>query len=195
MKPDLSLLATLAVVPLVLLSACGRNPSFPTSAYQLTNREFLVGHTIEALDVLGRQSLATLELKSLKGTVTFLPDTPFEPAARPLAYKIEATSAPYSETATNAWQSPDAFIPADRVTDGIYDISFEFLLKDKDGFVLTELQSAAVMQTEKMPAGTTKSFQGVTTNAVSPFVASATRSIEVHATVVRGSAQVMPLNQ
>jgi hypothetical protein len=176
---------------LAALSACSRTPSFPTSSYELSAREDLVGHTLDAIEVLGRQSLAFLDATSLSGSARFLPNTPFEPIARPLAYEVELTTTPYSESATNVYTSPHAFVTPNSVTNGLYGVAFEFRLKDKDGFILAELKSDGVMQDALVTAGKTQSFRGVTTNAVSPYVASAAASVEAAVTVLRGTAMVV----
>jgi hypothetical protein len=173
------------------LSACDRKPPFPTNSYELSSGADLDGHTLDAIEILGRQSLAFLEVTSLSGDVKFLPNTPFEPVARPVAYRVELTAAPYSEAATNVYTSPNAFVSPNSVTNGLYGVAFNFRLKDKDGFILAELKSEGAMQDTLVTAGKTQTFRGVTTNAVSPYVASATASVEGSVTVLRGTAMTV----
>lgn len=171
-------------------------PSFPAAWFDLSPRgvsappdkHSLVSATLEAYGVLGRFSVSMLKVESASGQVKFLPDTPFEPSARPLAYKINMIAKDYVQIEDMPSAYPDRMMPPDQVKGGSYDFCFEFTLRDRDGFPLATLKSNSDLELEQIQSGATTEYLGVTTNAVSPYVAAATDSVELAVVVLRGFA-------
>ena len=196
MKLVLPLLASVAVAAVLNISACSRTPSFPSTSLDLSlrgvdappDKHGLVSATIEAYSILGRFSVSMLKLASASGQVKFLPDTTFEPAARPLAYKINMSAEDYEQMEDTPFPSPDRIFTPGQVKGGRYDFVFEFTLRDREGFPLATLKSNSDLELEQIQSGATTEYLGVTTNAVSPYVAAATDSVELAVVVLRGSA-------
>jgi hypothetical protein len=199
MKP---LIIILAIAGAFLVGAAFNRshplPTFPSEWKQLQlppeppqdDELGLVSATIEAYSILGRFSVSMLELASASGEGKFLSGTPFEPDARPLAYKINLSARPYVQMKDEPLAYPDRIMKPDEVVGGYYDFAFEFTLRDREGFPLATLATERDMQPENLKSGATKTFLGVTTNAVSPYVAAATHSIDLSVTVVRGRPEI-----
>ena len=194
MKLVLPLLASVAVAAVLNLSACSRTPSFPSTWLDLSlrgvdappDKHGLVSATLEAYGILGRFSVSMLKVESASGQVKFLPDTPFEPLARPLAYNIKMSAADYVQMEDMPLAYPDRMMTPGQVKGGRYDFVFEFTLRDREGFPLATLKSNSDLELEQIQSGVTTEFLGVTTNAVSPYVAAATDSVELAVVVLRG---------
>lgn len=167
-------------------------PKFPVDWIVLTGAAGAEAPTtIEALGMMQRGSEGWLHIESLQGRAKFLPNTTSEPEARPLAYEIKVQPKPYEQASLLSPDIPDPhrLRKPEEVFGALYTVYFEFTLRDKEGFALARLRSdegqeAHQIETHKTKAEE-KTFKGVTTNAVSPFVAAGTASIDAEIVVFR----------
>jgi hypothetical protein len=184
----------------LLLASTGFSspPAFPTNWFEVapieqvsSDKLGVVAHTIEALGMMQKGSESFLAITGLSGRVKFLPNTPSEPDARPLAYEISVKAPAYKQGGIFGEQpvGPQPYRKPEEVFGALYDFYFEFALKDAEGFVLERLQSDKGQwchqigtRIEKETAAT---FKGVTTNSVSSYVAEATKTIECRIGVFR----------
>jgi hypothetical protein len=177
-------------------------PTFPTNWFTLRaggddgsgQTAAMTSVTVEAAGMMHNWSVSFPEVDSLSGRAKFLPNTPTEPAARPLAYEVELELPLYArdKVPDPTIQYPDKIAKPDEVFGAYYDVYFTFTLRDADGFVLKDARSD---QTERchvvhtrLEAGNKYRFKGVTTNAVSPYTAAATKDIDVSLTAFRARA-------
>lgn len=184
-----------------LLTVCpahASSPAFPTVWFEVTpleqiskDRLGLVGHTIEAIGMMEKGSESFLAVDELSGRVKFLPNTPSEPEARPVAYEISVKAPAYEQGGIFGGQSVGSqpYRKPEEVFGALYDFYFEFALRDAEGFVLQRLRSDEGQWCHqirtRVEKGTDATFKGVTTNAVSPYVAEATKTIECRIGVFR----------
>ena len=167
-------------------------PKFPVDWIVLTGAAGAeVPTTIEALGMMQRGSEGWLHIESLQGRAKFLPNTTSEPEARPLAYEIKVQPKPYEQASLLSPDIPDPhrLRKPEEVFGAFYTVYFEFTLRDKEGFALARLRSDEGQEAHQIETHKTKAegktFKGVTTNAVSPFVAAGTASIDAEIVVFR----------
>ena len=184
-----------------LLTVCPAHaspPAFPTVWFEVTpleqisgDRLGLIGHTIEAIGMMERGSESFLSVDDLSGRDKFLPNTPSEPDARPLAYEISVKALAYKQGGIFGERhvGPQPYRKPEEVFGALYDFYFEFALKDAEGFVLQRLRSDEGQWCHqiriRIEKETDATFRGVTTNAVSSYVAEATKNIECRIGVFR----------
>lgn len=177
-------------------------PTFPTNWFTLRaggndgsgKTSAMTSVTVEAAGMMHSWSVSFPEVDRLSGRVKFLPNTASEPTARPLAYEVEVALPPYKRDKFSAPEvkDPHKIAKPDEVFGAYCDVFFAFTLRDAEGFVLQDVRSD---QTEsyhvahtRLEAGNTYRFKGVTTNAVSPFTAAATKDIDLSLTAFRARA-------
>lgn len=183
----------------LLASACATStclgepsPSYPTDWMELKGpSDTEVPTTIEALGMMQRGSEGWLHVESLQGRAKFLPNTMSEPDARPLAYEISVKPKLYDQASALNSEIPDPHRQRkpEEVFGASYAVYLEFTLRDKEGFALARLRSDEGQEAHQIVTHKTKAdeelFKGVTTNAVSAFVAAGTASVDAKMVVFR----------